>query len=69
MVENKKRLDMLDMLSERCTASAWSLLQKYQEHPKFSAFLERLMSTHGPLLESDVEQSFRALLIQHPKKR
>jgi len=59
----------IDALAERCTTNAWLFLSKFQEHPRFPEFINRLSATTGPLLESDVEQLFREMLIQHPNKK
>ncbi len=61
--------DQVDELAQRCTVNAWAFLSKFQQHPRFPEFLDRLAATTGPLLESDVEQLFRELLIQHPNKK
>jgi hypothetical protein len=65
----EKKENRVDALAVRCTRSAWLFLSKFHEHPRFPEFLDRLTATTGPLLESDVEQLFREVLIQRPKKK
>ena len=65
----EKREIRVDALAVRCTRSAWLFVCKFQEHPRFPEFLDRLTATTGRLLESDVEQLFREVLIQNPNKK
>jgi hypothetical protein len=59
----------IDTLAQRCTLSARLLLLKFQNHPRFPDVVDRLTATVGLLLESDVEQAFREVMVQHPRKK
>lgn len=66
MEEQENRINAL---TERCTLSARLFLSRFQDHPRFPELIDRLAKTQGSLLESDVEQLFREVLIQQPKKK
>lgn len=65
-MEANKRITAL---VQRCTLSARLLLLKFQNHPRFPEVVDRLTATVGSLLESDVEQAFREVMVQHPTKK
>jgi hypothetical protein len=59
--------DRLAALSGRISRSAWLYLQRLSDHPKISELLSELEALNGSLIETDIDQAFRRLLIQQPQ--
>ena len=58
--------DRVEALSERISASAALYIQRLRDHPKFAELLAELEKLEGTIVETDIDQTLRRFLIQHP---
>jgi hypothetical protein len=55
--------DRIAALSERISRSALLYIHKLRDHPKISELLTELEVLTGSLIETDIDQAFRRVLI------